>query len=46
MLRSIGKELPYSNKTQTTGGTEAYFEYYKDKSYEFSIDNNYPTELF
>ena len=42
MLRSIGKELPYSNETQTIGGTEAYFEYYKDKSYEFSIDNNYP----
>ncbi len=42
MLRSIGKELPYSNKTNTVGGTEAYFEYYKEKSYEFSINNVYP----
>ena len=42
MLRSIGKALPYSNKTQTMGGTEAYFEYYENKSYEFSIENNYP----
>jgi hypothetical protein len=42
MLRSIGKELPYSSKTNTIGGTEAYFEYYKEKSYEFSINNVYP----
>ena len=42
MLRSVGKKLPYSKKTQTMGGTESYFEFYKDKSYEFSINNTYP----
>tara|TARA_B110000483_G_scaffold215765_1_gene266717 strand:+ start:398 stop:973 length:576 start_codon:yes stop_codon:yes gene_type:complete len=42
MLRSVDKELPYSNKTQTIGGTDAYFEYYKDKSYDFSLENTYP----
>lgn len=40
MLRSIGKEVPASGNTM--GGTKAYFEYYKDKSYEFCIDNTYP----
>jgi hypothetical protein len=40
MLRSIGKELPAS--VNTTGATKAYFEYYKNKSYEFCINNTYP----
>ena len=40
VLRSIGKELPYSSLT--TGGTEAYFDYYNEKSFEFCINNTYP----
>jgi len=42
ILRSIGKELPFSKKTKTIGGTVAYFEYYQNKSYEFSIKHRYP----
>ena len=42
ILRSLGKEIPYSEKTKTMGGTESYFDYYKNKSYEFCIENLYP----
>lgn len=42
VLRSIGKKLPYSENTKTIGGTESYFDFYKNKSYEFNINNTYP----
>ena len=42
MLRSIGKELPHLENKISIGGTDAYFEYFKDKSYDFSINNTYP----
>ena len=40
MLRSVGKELPYS--TFTMGGTFAYLKYYREKAYKFNINNVYP----
>lgn len=42
MLRSIGKDLPFSTKYNSIGGTESYFEYYQDKSIDFCIDETYP----
>ena len=42
ILRSIGKELPISLTYNSMGGTEAYFEYYVDKSKDFSICEIYP----
>lgn len=42
MLRSLEKTLPFSKKTKTLGGTESYFEFYKNKSYKFCMDNIYP----
>ena len=42
ILRSIGKELPISLTYNSMGGTEAYFEYYADKSKDFSICEIYP----
>jgi len=42
MLRSVGKKLPYSTNTKSRGGTESYFDFYRNKSLEFNIDDLYP----
>ena len=41
MLRSINVPLPYS-KRGGTGGTLAYYDYYKDVAEDFDINKKYP----